>query len=161
MSNHATTNSDHAGTVLAIAVRPAEGAAMREVDSAEATVDGGLVGDHGGKGDRGLTLLSVRQWEEAQQVVEGAMPWHTRRANVLIDCGSMADWIGRTVRIGGVTVAIRNETKPCDLMDRQQPGLRAALRPECRGGVCGRIVRGGSIHVGDAVFVDLHESRTA
>jgi len=36
-------------------------------------------------------------------------------------------------------------------MDQQHAGLRQALVPDCRGGVYGQVLTGGTILVGDAV----------
>lgn len=139
------------GKVVALALRPAEDAPMHVVESADAAVDGSLTGDHATKPERGITLISARQWRQVQKELGGDIPWHTRRANVLVDCDGMGTLIGRTIRVGEVVVDVKNETKPCEVMDRQQPGLREALKPDCRGGIYGQIVRGGRIRVGDPV----------
>jgi MOSC domain-containing protein YiiM len=53
------------------------------------------------------------------------------------------------LHIGEVELQITMETRPCHLMDRAHEGLRAALRPEWRGGVCCVVRRGGAIKLGD------------
>ena len=57
----------------------------------------------------------------------------------------MVDLIGRTVRFGQVTLQVLAETLPCELMDRLQPGLWNALKPNCRAGVCCRVLTGGEL----------------
>jgi MOSC domain-containing protein YiiM len=139
--------------VLAIAVRTGPRAAMKEITEATAAKDGGLSGDLASKPDRGITFLAGRQWNAVMRELGADLPWHTRRANVLIDADALGHLIGRTIRIGDVTVLVRKETRPCDLMDTFQPGLQAALRPDGRAGVHGRVLSGGSFRVGDEVFV--------
>ena len=43
------------------------------------------------------------------------------------------------------------ETDPCSRMDEQHAGLRDALTPDWRGGVCCRVIAGGNVAVGDEV----------
>lgn len=142
------------GSVAAIAVRSPKVGPMIELREARAVADCGLEGDVPSNPQRGVSFLSLGQWRRVVDELNAAqLPWHTRRANILIDADSLAGWIGRTVRVGDVEVAIAAETRPCELMDRFLPGLRSALASDCRGGVHGRVVRGGTIRVGDVVTV--------
>jgi MOSC domain-containing protein YiiM len=140
------------GRVLGIAVRTAEGGPMREIDRAEAAVDCGLAGDLRSSPDRGVTLISAQQWRRALADIGADLPWHTRRANVLVDAASLEPLIGQRIRIGDVEIDVVAETKPCGVMDQLHQGLKMALAPDCRGGVYGRIVRGGALRVGDSVL---------
>ncbi len=139
--------------VLAIAIRNGPRGPMLELTDVGALTDAGLRGDNRGSLNRGITLLSADQWQHVQQELAVTLPWHTRRANLLISGGSLADWRGRTIRIGRVEVAVRKETAPCERMDELCPGLRAALQSDVRGGVHGRILHGGTIRLGDRVDV--------
>ncbi|MFN8423195.1 MAG: hypothetical protein U0470_07290 [Anaerolineae bacterium] len=47
-------------------------------------------------------------------------------------------------------IRIYGRDPPCDLMDRQAAGLRAALDPDWRAGAFGEVVEGGPLAVGDA-----------
>lgn len=145
------------GKVMGIAVRTGPRSPMHEIDQAEAAADGGLVQDIKKVSvDRGITLISARQWRQVLRELGVELPWHTRRANVLIDADGLGGLIGRTLRLGGITVQVTGETRPCELMNELQPGLREALRPDCRGGVTCRVVSGGSVRVGD----ELSEAST-
>ena len=54
-------------------------------------------------------MLSAPQWEQVTRELETDLPWHTRRANVLLDCGSMAELIGKTVQIGELRIEVNDE----------------------------------------------------
>jgi MOSC domain-containing protein YiiM len=48
-----------------------------------------------------------------------------------------------------VVLEIVCETEPCEIMEKAQAGLRAALTPHWRGGVCCKVVKGGTLALGD------------
>lgn len=141
------------GKVLKIAMRTRPKGPMQEVPEATGSENGGLTGDVNSRPDRGITLLASEQWAEATRELEKALPWHTRRANVLVEAAGLAELIGRTISLGDVRVRINAETRPCSLMDRLEPGLKAALTPDCRAGVYGRILNDGQLRVGDLVIL--------
>jgi MOSC domain-containing protein YiiM len=58
---------------------------------------------------------------------------------------------GWQLLIGEVALEVTEETKPCALMERAHAGLRRAMTPDWRGGVCCRVISGGTIAVGDEV----------
>ena len=127
---------------------------MKEVPRAVASENGGLQGDVAEEPDRGISLMSARQWQEVVRSLGTVLLWHSRRANVLVDADTLQPLIGKTIRIGEtVEVLVTGEAGPCALMDEIRPGLREALKPDCRGGVLGRIVKGGTFAVGDRVTV--------
>lgn len=137
------------GAVRAIAVKTARGGPMRKIAEAEAVVDGGIVGAPTPAPHRGITLIASGQWAEAMRELSASLPWHTRRANVLIDAATLAPLIGRRVTLGGIVLEIGGETRPCELMNEFLPGLLDALKPACRAGVYGRVVQAGRLRVGD------------
>ncbi|MBI3466943.1 MAG: MOSC domain-containing protein [Planctomycetes bacterium] len=148
-------NDKPEGKVVAIAVRTAVNGPMKELSEAHATAAGGLEMDLRVQPQRGITFLAKEQWEEVTRELGVELPWHTRRANVLVEGLRLADLIGKTIRFGDVEVAVRGETDPCSVMDREHSGLRAALTPAFRGGVHGRVMRGGTFRVGDAITVHV------
>jgi len=139
------------GKVLAIALRRGEHGPMIEVDRALARKDAGVEPDRWPKPKRGVTFLAAAQWRDVQRELDSDLPWHARRANLLVDADTLAHLLDRTIRVGGATLEIKGETKPCKLMEETLAGLRAALAVECRGGVFGRVVEAGEIHVGDEI----------
>ncbi len=143
------------GRILAIALRCKDKGQMSEVKEATAVRDGGLVGDLAARPDRGVTLLAAGQWQEVQLELQTELPWYTRRANLLVEAKKLGHLIGATIRLGDIQLKIEGETRPCDLMDRLHFGLKAALKPDCRGGVHGRVLQSGTIRVGDTLTIDL------
>lgn len=138
-------------SVLGIAIRTSKNGPMREVDSAEVVAGGGISTDLPVSRSRGLTLLASEQWSEVRKELDAPLPWHTRRANVLVEGLKLGDLIGRRLKLGEIEFEVINETEPCGLMDQLHAGLREALKPECRGGVHGCVVRGGTLRIGDSI----------
>ena len=141
------------GKVLAIALRCVHLGPMMQADTLTVYANDAPQGDHGAQVKRGVTFLADGQWRQVNAELGADLPWHTRRANVLVDTDSLVPLIGRTIRVGQVAVHIHAETKPCSEMDYWHPGLREALSPDCRGGVYGQVVRGGSLTIGDLIVV--------
>lgn len=126
---------------------------MREIERAEASLGGGIAGDLPVSAARGITLISREQWDDAMRELNADLPWHTRRANVLVEGLRLSDLVGLVVKLGEVELHIHGETKPCGLMDKLYDGLQMALEPEMRGGVHGQVIYAGSFAVGDPVTV--------
>ena len=142
-----------AGRLLAIARAPAKRQPLVELSEAEGSVQLGVVGDaRGARTGRQVTVLFREGWEAACAELGMKLPWTTRRANLLIE-GIPTPHEGGRLAIGGVVLEITEETKPCSVMEAAQRGLRAALKPDWRGGVCCRVVAGGTIRPGDDVRV--------
>lgn len=141
------------GHIVAIAIKSATGGPMREAQAAEAEKDGGLVGGVKPTPKRGITFIATGAWRRACEELNVSLPWHTRRANVLIDAPELGHLMGQTIQFGNVIVEVIAETRPCELMDQFQPGLKHALTPDVRAGVYGRVVSGGDFCVGDAVTI--------
>ena len=141
------------GTLQGIAIREASRAPMQEQQQVEVTTTHGIVQDYRGTGLRQVTLLDVGQWQEVLDALGIDLPWHTRRANLLIAGIDLPATVGRRLQIGSCRFAIGGETTPCERMDELHPGLRHVLRPHLRGGVWGKVLQGGSLRVGDSVQV--------
>lgn len=141
------------GRLLGIAVRSRRNGPMKLLDFAEVREQAGIDGDLAVSAERGVTLLAQEQWQQVVDELGTPLPWHTRRANLLVQGLVMGDLVGRRLSIGEVELDVQGETKPCGLMDEIQPGLREALVPELRGGVHARVLQSGTISVGDAIRV--------
>ena len=145
-------NDSSLARVLAIALRPLRAQPMMLVQAARAEREGCLVGDHSKSAKRGITLLSAPQWADVIGDLGFDLPWHTRRANVLLDAKDLGRLVGQTVRIGEVEILVNGITYPCAHIEEMQPGLLKALTSD-RGGVYGRILNDGEVRVGDEMRV--------
>lgn len=141
--------------VLQLWVRPASGRAPEAQDALELRAGEGIVGDHTLGQKRHVTLIFQEDWNVALLELGMVLPPMARRANVLLSGGRGSDWIGERMRVGECLLEIHGETRPCDLMEKTQAGLRAALEPEGRGGVWGRILEGGQLRLRDRAGSDL------
>ena len=141
------------GEVVSIWIKRARRGTMDRVESAELVAGRGLLGsaDQGGK--RQITIISEAAWDEAQEEVGVAVDPSARRANVMIRGVDLENSHGKTLKLGDCVVLISGEVRPCQRMEEAQPGLLAALRPRWRGGACGEIVEGGTIHAGDVASI--------
>ena len=143
-------------TLTSIAIKTTARAPMQEQEGAEITIEKGITGDfRGAAGDRQISILSKSAWLQACKTVGTDLPWTTRRANLLVEGieFSEAD-VGKTVRIGNVSLKVTQETNPCSLMDELHQGLKSALTPDWLGGVCCSVITPGKIRVGDNVEID-------
>ena len=142
--------------VRGIAIRNRPRAAMQAIDSAQISVDCGILGDHRGTQlNRQITIVSDAGWRRACAEVGAELPWTMRRANLLIDCDEFDEsYVGRRIRIGAVELVVTRETTPCSMMDAQHPGLTKALEPDWRGGICCNVKKPGHIRIGDQVEFD-------
>ena len=140
------------GNLVGIARARELGAPLEELVQASISVEAGLAGDvRGRKHNRQVTVVFREGWEDACRDLGAHVPWTARRANLLIANLDPPRAPGGLLRIGDVELEITMETKPCHLMDRARDGLRQALQPDWRGGVCCVVRRGGDIALGDTV----------
>jgi MOSC domain-containing protein YiiM len=140
------------GKLIAIARVAELRAPLEEMQSASVTIDAGIEGDvRGRKRNRQVTVLFCESWDEACRALGVKLPWTTRRANLLVAGVPPPQAVGGQMRIGDVVLEIMLETDPCQLMERAHAGLKAALTPDWRGGVCCNVVTGGTLRVGDTV----------
>jgi MOSC domain-containing protein YiiM len=139
-----------------IAIKTKPRTAMQERDFADITVEKGISGDfRGSQAGRQITILVQSAWQSTCNAIGTDLPWTTRRANLLVDEIDFGEGdVGKTIRIGEVSLEIMQETYPCSLMDQQHQGLRKALFTEWRGGVCCNVITPGSVRVGDQVEID-------
>ncbi|MDH4106836.1 MAG: MOSC domain-containing protein [Gammaproteobacteria bacterium] len=142
------------GRVLGIARRAGKRAVMETLESAVITTASGVAGDSRGRpGDRQVTLLSNEAWQSACADAGRSLPWTTRRANILVGGVELPQAIGSVIEVGDVRLAVTMETAPCARMDEQCEGLRRALQPYWRGGICCRVIEGGEIRLDSPVRV--------
>jgi MOSC domain-containing protein YiiM len=133
---------------------------MRQVETARLTPEAGIDGDHKGAKfkTRQVTLLSAGDWADALADLDPAkgptdLPWTARRANFLVDGLALPAASGAELAIGRIRIEVTRPTFPCTRMLEAHADLMRALAKAWRGGVCGRVVAGGEIALGDTVTI--------
>jgi MOSC domain-containing protein YiiM len=145
------TNDAVSGRVEAIWLKPVRRGPMKPVTAATLVTNRGIVGNANQNGRRQVTIISQERWQAVEQRLGTPVDPSTRRANLMISGIDLENSRGMHLRVGACLIDIWGETRPCQLMDEQKPGLQDALRPEWGGGVFGVILAGGEIRVGDPV----------
>jgi MOSC domain-containing protein YiiM len=146
------------GRVTALFLFAHAGAPPRPVDEVEAR-PGGLLGDRKRGQRRQVTVLALEGWRAASAAAGAPeLSPAQRRANIVVEGVTLADLVGRRLRVGEAVIEVLGETDPCPKMNRVQPGLEDALRPDLRGGVFGQLIGAGRIRVGDPAVAEDHPS---
>ncbi|MGI9479101.1 MAG: MOSC domain-containing protein [Hyphomicrobiaceae bacterium] len=145
------------GRLIGIARRAARRAPMEAVEQVPISLEAGLEGDHKGAKFplRQVTVLSIESWRAALDDLPGKpdLPWTARRANLLVEAVRLPRAKGGLIAIGDVELEVTNQTVPCGRMNEAYDGLLKALHPDWRGGVTCRVVRAGTVQVGDSVEI--------
>lgn len=146
------------GRLIGMARRSAPQAPMELMDEGWITLERGLDGDYRGarSQNRRVTVLARETWEAALAELGDApraraLPWTTRRANLLVEGVGLPKMRGGLVRIGPVLLEVTYPLQPCARMDEACPGLQQALHPDWRGGVACRVLQGGRVALGETV----------
>jgi MOSC domain-containing protein YiiM len=154
------------GTLLGIAIKPIKGLRLIEYDTSCVGVEYGLFGDCRGSGGknrkRQITVLTREGWRDACYEATGMryiFLWTDRRANLYTSGLKFnEESVGSFIMIGDeVVLEITGETTPCKRMDEAYMGLQKALKPEWRGGVTCRVIRGGKINKGDIIKLNKNK----
>lgn len=148
--NEASAESARAtGRVEAIWLKRAHRGPMDPVQRARLVAGGGITDDANfGRSRRQVTLIEKEAFERIAERLPAADP-AMRRANIMVSGLRLEGTRDRTLTLGGVRLHVRGETRPCDRMDAQCPGLTAALDPDWNGGVYAVVLDDGEIAVGD------------
>ena len=142
-----------AGKVEWIGLRPARDEAMIATGTVEAVAGAGLVGDRykGGSGKRGITLIQAEHLPAIAALAQrpDLTPALLRR-NVVVSGIPLIALKQRRFRIGTAVFEGTEECDPCSRMeDALGQGGYNAMRGH--GGLCARIVEGGTFGLGDAL----------
>ena len=141
------------GKVEWIGLRPARNRDMVEVETVEATTGAGLTGDryNGGSGKRGVTLIQAEHLPVIAALAgHGDVAPALLRRNLAVSGIPLVALKGRRFRVGEVVLEGTDACDPCSRMeDALGPGGFNAMRGH--GGLCARIVEGGTLRVGDVV----------
>jgi MOSC domain-containing protein YiiM len=139
------------GRLEAIWVKRAHRGPMDEKTEATLEAGKGIVGNVDRSRRRQVTIIEREAWDAATKEAGTEAPPAGRRANLMVSGIRLESTRGRVLQVGGVRLAIGGEVTPCERMDEVAPGLRAALRPQWRGGVFAQVLDDGIVTVGDAV----------
>jgi len=131
----------------------------------QVTCKGGLQGDYRGAirpgktGRRQVSLLEADSWAAAMAELalpaDRALEWHVRRANLLVSGLRLPREPGQVIAIGEtLRIEVTCECDPCSRMDEIEPGLKAVLLPDWRGGVLGRVISDGEMAIGDEIRIE-------
>lgn len=101
-----------------------------------------------GRSKRQVTVIEQEVFDRIREELPEVEP-AMRRANVMVSGIRLQETRDSILTLGDVRIHIRGETRPCERMDEQVPGLTNALDPEWRGGVYGVVLDDGEIRVGD------------
>ncbi|HJQ19317.1 MAG TPA: MOSC domain-containing protein [Gemmatimonadaceae bacterium] len=148
------------GRLDAIWLKRAHRGPMDAVTEANAVAGQGLAGNVDRSRRRQITLIEREVWDRVTRALGKDVSPSARRANLMVSGISLANTRGRTLRIGGIRLAIGGETTPCERMDEASQGLRALLRPNWGGGAFAQVLDDGIITIGDTVSWDDAADRT-
>lgn len=135
-----------------IGLRTARDVPMLQVEEADVD-EQGLRGDRyaGGSGKRAITLIQAEHLPAIAALSgHASVPPGLLRRNLLVSGIALIALKNRRFRIGECVLEGTGPCDPCSRMeDALGPGGYNAMRGH--GGITARVVRGGRIHVGDAV----------
>lgn len=139
-----------AGTVVWIGVRPAHRAPLLAVQSAQVT-ERGLAGDHARGVNRAVTLIQAEHLAVLASLTgrDQVLPQELRR-NIVVAGINLLALKNARFEIGSALLEGSGSCDPCSRMEAAlgQGGLNATRG---HGGITARVVRAGTITVGDRV----------
>ena len=142
------------GRVEAIWLKRAARGPMDSVPEAVLVESEGIENDaNRGRSKRQVTLIEREVFDAVRASLSDAEP-AMRRANLMVSGLPLKDSRGTVVRLGEARILVHGETRPCERMDEQCTGLRAALEPAWNGGAYGVVLEGGVVRVGDAAELE-------
>jgi MOSC domain-containing protein YiiM len=102
---------------------------------------------------RQVSLIEAESVRTAMAEAGARLDWSDCR-NLLVEGLRLPRAEGARVQIGAsLVIEITCECDPCERMDALHDGLRAALTPDWRGGVLGRVIEDGEIAIDDEIRV--------
>ena len=138
---------------IGLAARPR--GPIRSVESAVVAEGTGLEGDHharSGRGKRQVTLIQAEHVGVLESLLGRAIEPQDLRRNLLVSGINLAALKDQRFRIGPVVLQGTEPCHPCSRMEENLgPGGLNAMRGH--GGLVATVVEGGTIRVGDPVFV--------
>src|SRR5919106_5495969 len=144
------------GRVVEIYIGPEPEGPVQRVDEVSAVAGRGLEGDRyfqpdeDGEPDKEITLIESEAIAAAAEESSVDIQPADARRNIVTAGVRLDELVGRTFALGEIEVEAIEPNPPCNHL--QQLAGKPLLRPLARrGGVRGRIVKGGVIRPGDAI----------
>jgi MOSC domain-containing protein YiiM len=141
------------GKVEALWTKRSKGGVMDAAERLTAVEGKGLEGDANFGATRQVTIIEKEVLDAIMKQLPAAAP-AMRRANIMVSGIRLENSRDQVLTVGTMKVHIRGETRPCELMDDQCPGLRGALDLHWGGGAHGFVIQSGDVGVGDAVTLE-------
>jgi MOSC domain-containing protein YiiM len=144
------------GRVEALYIGPEDGGPISAVDELRADAGKGIVGDRyygNGVADEEITLIESEAIAAARQLAEDDFTNEDTRRNVVTSGIRLEPLVGRTFKVGEVTIEGLGKNPSCKHLERVtgKKIMKPLLHVEGGAGIRGRIVTGGTIRAGDAV----------
>ncbi|MEL6833471.1 MAG: MOSC domain-containing protein [Bacteroidota bacterium] len=141
------------GTLVSIAIRPIKREPLVYQAEVQLNPEEGIIGDHysGTSGKRQVTLIQEEHLKGVAQMLDTPEidPLLTRR-NLVVSGINLLAFKGRQFYIGETLLEMTGPCEPCSRMeDNFGPGGYNAMRGH--GGICARVLEGGTIRTGDQV----------
>ena len=145
----------HSGRVDWIGIRPIRKAPVQVVDSVDVSEKKGLLGDHysGQSGNRHVTLIQAEHLPAIASLTnkDTVDPGLLRR-NIVVSGVNLLALKDLHIQLGDVVLLITGPCHPCSQMETALgPGGYNAMRGH--GGMTAKVIKGGTIQVGDVVAV--------
>ncbi len=138
-----------AGRVEAIWVKRAVRGLMDPVDEVSLVAGQGIDGDANfGRSKRQVTIIEREVFDRVRAALPDAEP-NMRRANFMVSGIRLEQSRGKVLHLGGVRLLVGGETRPCERMDAQCPGLTAELEGGWGGGAHAVVLDDGVVRLGD------------
>ncbi|GAB3993096.1 MOSC domain-containing protein [Spirosoma daeguense] len=143
------------GRVDWIGIRPARKTSVQVVDSVDVSEKKGILGDHysGQSGNRHVTLIQAEHLPAIASLSnhDTIDPGLLRR-NIVVSGLNLLALKDLQIQLGDVVLLITGQCHPCSQMETALgPGGYNAMRGH--GGMTAKVIKGGTIRVGDAVMV--------
>lgn len=147
------------GVVREIYITDRGSAPMVRVPEVVAVAGGGLEGDryHLGTGywagyDRcAVTMIAAEDIDEISSTTGISVGNGEHRRNIITKGVSLLDLAGKRFRVGDAVLEYDQPRPPCRyIQSLTEPGMTKALGRN-RGGICVRVIEGGTIKPGDAI----------
>ncbi len=116
----------------------------------------GIVGDY--RSDKfqigQITLIEAEAVDALSCKLGYEIPAGASRRQIMVKGIELNELIGQNLRIGQILARVEEKCKPCKNMETKiGPGARDAMND--KGGIRCRIIKGGELHIGDKVTVEI------